>query len=70
MTEEQYKKTFNYKHNELCVAYANFLVALSSNWNWAYRHAIQYRVTTIEKAEQDYYDFVDDDLPTRLEGSD
>ena len=69
MTEEQYKETLVYRMNELNLAFADLLVAFASISNRLYRRAIKYRVSVIEKVERDYYDYVDGDLPTRLEGS-
>lgn len=59
MTEEQYKKTFTYRHNELMVAFYDFLCALFTDWNWAYRRVLQLRTNAIKKAEQDYIEYVE-----------
>ncbi|MFJ7914467.1 MULTISPECIES: hypothetical protein [unclassified Lysinibacillus] len=60
MTEEQYKKTFTYQHNELMIAFYDFLCALFSNWNGVYRQVSQLRTKAIDKAKQDYEECVDE----------
>lgn len=59
MTEEQYMKTFIYRHNELLVSFWDFVYSLFSGQNFICRLALHNRTEAIKKAEQDYKDYVE-----------